>query len=93
MAHLDLAKAGMISAGCAFVGEGLQIVFGSLSDKGYRKLLLILGLITTAASTLLAYTHSYPFIFGLFLLTCLGLGAFHPAAVSMMSEFTLAKDC
>lgn len=88
MMHLDLAKAGLISTGCALAGEGLQVFFGSLSDKGYRKLLIISGVLTTAASTLLAYTEDYFLLFILFFFTCMGSGAFHPCAASWMGELS-----
>jgi MFS transporter, FSR family, fosmidomycin resistance protein len=88
IAEIDLAKAGLISTCCVFIGEGLQFIFGSLSDKGYRKILVIGGLILTAASTTLAYTENYILLFFLYLCTCLGSGAFHPAATSWMGGLT-----
>jgi MFS transporter, FSR family, fosmidomycin resistance protein len=88
MAHIDLAKAGLISTGCAFAGEGMQLLFGSLSDKGYGKALVVFGILATIASTLLAYTDNLFMLSLLFFFTCLGSGAFHPAAVSWMGELT-----
>lgn len=83
--HLDLAKAGLIVALGGLIGEGSQILFGSLSDKGYRRLLLILGLLATASSVLLVYFSSYAILFLLCLLTCLGSGAFHPSAAGLIN--------
>ena len=77
MAHIDLAIAGLISTFCAFTGEGMQLVFGSLSDKGYRKPLIALGILSTAGVSLLPYTDSFTLMWLLFLITCLGSGAFH----------------
>lgn len=88
IAELDLAWAGLISAACALIGEGMQIVFGPLCDKGYRKPLVFIGLSAAIASTFLAYTTDYGFLFLLFLITCIGSGAFHPAAMSWMGELT-----
>lgn len=88
MVHLDLALAGLIAATCAFAGEGMQILFGSLSDRGYRKHLIAIGLVLTATSSFLAYTQNYYVLFLIFLLTCLGSGAFHPCAVSMMNDLS-----
>lgn len=88
MAHIDLAKAGLISTGCAFAGEGMQLIFGSLSDKGYGKSLVIFGILATIASTLLAYTENTYILSLLFFFTCLGSGAFHPAAASWMGTLT-----
>jgi len=88
IAHLDLAMAGLISALCAFLGEGMQILFGPLSDRGHRKLLIMGGLLATIASTFLAYTTHYGLLCLLFLLTCLGSGAFHPAAGGLMGSLS-----
>lgn len=88
IAHLDLAKAGLISTLAAFAGEGLQILFGSYSDRGYGKILVIFGVLGTAASSLLAFTNNYLLLSLLFLITCIGSGAFHPAAASWMGALT-----
>jgi FSR family fosmidomycin resistance protein-like MFS transporter len=84
MVHLDLAKAGMIAAICAFMGEGMQMLFGSLSDRGYRKMLILGGTLVTTASTLLAYTENYYLLFLIYIVTCIGSGAFHPSAVGLV---------
>jgi MFS transporter, FSR family, fosmidomycin resistance protein len=88
MAHIDLALAGLISALSAVLGEGLQAIFGTLSDRGYRRILILFGLIATVASTLLVYTHHYVILFVFYLVTCAGSGAFHPAAVGLLSNLT-----
>lgn len=88
LAHLDLAWAGLIGGVCAFAGEGMQILFGSLSDRGYRKALILGGLVATAASACLIYTDSYLCIFALYLITCAGSGAFHPSAISLVSDLS-----
>ncbi len=88
MAELDLATAGLISTFCAFTGEGMQLIFGSLSDKGYRKHLIVFGILATTSATLLAYFDHYAFFCLIFLVTCLGSGAFHPAAASWMGSLT-----
>jgi MFS transporter, FSR family, fosmidomycin resistance protein len=86
LANLDLAIAGLIGGGCAFIGEGLQVVFGALSDKGHQKALICGGLIATTASAWFVYTDNYTILFFLYFLTCLGSGAFHPSAVSAIAE-------
>lgn len=85
---LDLAIAGLIAAICPFIGEGMQIVFGSLGDKGYRKILFLLGVAATTASSFFPYTANYFFYFLLYLITCLGSGAFHPSGVAIASSLT-----
>ncbi|MCB1113398.1 MAG: MFS transporter [Chlamydiia bacterium] len=88
---IDLAIAGLIYAFCSVTGEGLQIVFGQLSDKGFRKWLIITGLALVGSSTLFAFTERYAILFLLFFLVCLGSGAFHPAAVGLTSRLSLRK--
>ncbi len=91
LAHLDLFLAGMISGVGAFLGEGMQIFFGPLSDKGWRKHLICAGLLVTAASVFLSYFTSYWMFLLLFSATCLGSGAFHPSAVSLAGTLTLNR--
>lgn len=91
MAHLDLAIAGIISAVGALIGEGMQIVFGGLSDKGYRKHLIIFGLAATSFCTLMSYTTSSAILFLLYIITCLGSGAFHPSATSLVGNMSATR--
>jgi FSR family fosmidomycin resistance protein-like MFS transporter len=88
MFHLNLAVAGIIAGICPFVGEGMQIFFGALGDKGYRKILALSGIIGAALITILPYTQQYSFILCLYMLTCIGSGAFHPSAVAVISSLT-----
>ncbi len=91
-AHLDIAIAGMISGICAFLGEGMQVYFGSMSDRGYRKMLIFIGLLTSLSAAALFYTRDYLWIFFLYLGVCFGSGAFHPAAVSFVSDTAKNKS-
>ena len=86
LAHLDIAIAGLISGGCAFLGEGLQLFFGTLSDRGYRKYLVLGGVIATTASAFLVYAADYMAFFALYLITCIGSGAFHPSAAGLVGD-------
>ncbi|MBN9377349.1 MAG: hypothetical protein BGO14_09655 [Chlamydiales bacterium 38-26] len=88
MAHLDLFLAGLISGVGAFLGEGMQIFFGPMSDRGWRKQLICIGLIVTTASAWMAYTTNYWMLLIFFIATCLGSGAFHPSAVSLAGALT-----
>lgn len=88
MAHLDLAIAGIISSIAAFAGEGAQIFFGPLSDRGYTRILIVFGLLITCANVILPYASNYMIILSLFFLTCLGSGAFHPSAAGLASALT-----
>ncbi|KIC71801.1 Permease, major facilitator superfamily [Neochlamydia sp. TUME1] len=88
LAHLDLFLAGTISAAGAFFGEGMQIFFGPLSDRGWRKQLICLGILFTAANTFLAYSTNYWILLLIYSITCVGSGAFHPAATSLAGTLT-----
>lgn len=91
LVHLDLAVAGIISGFCAFMGEGMQIFFGSLSDRGYRAWVLFCGVLAVMTSGCLALTTDYALVFILYFVTCLGSGAFHPSAASFVSGLHSSK--
>ncbi len=91
LAQIDLAQAGFIAAGGAFIGEGSQLFFGALSDRGYRNYCLLFGLAMAAAALLLAKTTSISLLFLFFMVTCLGSGCFHPSAASLVSTIRPAK--
>lgn len=88
MMHVDLAFAGILAGFSALLGEGSQLLFGWLSDRGYRFHLLVFGLIFTCASTLLVYFDHYAIYFILLLFTALGSAAFHPSAVGLLASLT-----
>lgn len=88
MVELDLAIAGLIAASSAFVGEGLQVVFGSLSDRGFRKALIAFGIFFTVASSFFGLTQSYLILLLLFIMTCIGSGAFHPSAAALVGSLS-----
>jgi MFS transporter, FSR family, fosmidomycin resistance protein len=79
VAGLDLAKAGLIATTGSLIGNGLQPVFGVLADRGWRKALMVSGLLFAGAVTWAPYAQSYWLLFVLVLLTSLGSAAFHPA--------------
>lgn len=88
MSSLDLGIAGVIAATSAFIGEGMQTVFGTLSDRGYRNRLILLGIALASANLFLAFIESYLALSFLFIITCIGSGAFHPTAVSFIGSLT-----
>ncbi len=91
LAQIDLAQAGLVVAGGAFIGEGSQLFFGSLSDKGYRHLCIIFGILMAAASVFLAYTMTIGILFILYMTTCIGSGCFHPSASSLVNTMIPSK--
>lgn len=88
LAHLDIAIMGMIAGICPFLGEGMQMVFGPLGDKGYRKVLFAFGLAAGAFNAFIPYTNDYAILFILYFTSCLGSGAFHPTAAAIASSLT-----
>jgi FSR family fosmidomycin resistance protein-like MFS transporter len=91
MVGLDLAKAGIIGLIAALIGEGCQAFFGPLSDSGYRRFIILCGMLMVCASSFMAYTTDY-FILQIFLLlTFLGSGAFHPAAAGLVATLSRTR--
>lgn len=91
MMELDIAKAGLIAGLGAFIGEGVQIIFGPMGDRGWRKSLTVMGVMAAAASTCFIYTEEYIVLFFLYLLTCMGSGAFHPSAAAFVNGLSTGQ--
>ncbi len=91
LANLDLALAGMIYACGALIGEGMQIFFGRLADSGLRKTLILSGIFASSLGAFYGYTQNYVVLSLLFLVVCIGSGAFHPSAVGLVSSLTLER--
>ncbi|WP_068471311.1 MFS transporter [Candidatus Protochlamydia phocaeensis] len=81
---IDLVVAGLIASLGMFIGEGLQLYFGFLSDKGHHQKLLVLGIGLTATIPFLSYVENEWILFTFILCCFLGSGAFHPAASGML---------
>lgn len=91
MMGMDLAAAGVILSVSAWIGEGSQIIWGPLSDRGYRKHLVLLGLALTAASALLGYVGAFWTIFPLVLLTYIGSASYHPCAAGLAGSLNSSR--
>ncbi len=91
MMQLDIATVGIMSAIGVVIGEGLQLLFGSLSDGGHRRAVIVGGLLATTAATCYGFTDSYSLLFILLLITCIGSGAFHPAAMSIVGGLSSVR--
>ncbi|MGE5195840.1 MAG: MFS transporter [Anaerolineae bacterium] len=90
LAHVDIAKAGLIAGISGFIGELLQIVFGYLCDRGHRKKVMLLGLLLASSILWVTFVEGITPYFTLLLLLMIGSGAFHPAAAGMAGN--LSKD-
>ncbi len=91
LAHLDLVKAGLIATVGSIASNGLQVVFGALADRGWRKPLLVGGVALASAITLVPWVSSYTAMFVLQLATALGSAAFHPAAAGAAGEISRSR--
>lgn len=84
MIGFDLVLAGLIAGISMFIGEGLQLYFGALSDRGFHQRLLTLGVGLTLVVPFISYTTHPLILFFLVLCSFIGSGAFHPAAAGMI---------
>lgn len=91
LANIDVAKAGLIAGISGFIGEIFQLAFGYLSDHGYRKKVLILGLILASTIMWITFVDGILPSFFVLLLLMLGSGSFHPAAVGMAGNLAGEK--
>lgn len=88
MSFFDLGIAGMIAAFAATVGEGSQLIFGSLSDQGHYKRLIVFGVFLALGNILLPFASTYFLVLILYTTTCIGSGAFHPCAAAYIGGLT-----
>jgi MFS transporter, FSR family, fosmidomycin resistance protein len=88
MANFDLAEAGLIAGCSGFLGESLQLGFGYFCDKGYRKKILILGLLCGSCILWITFSQSLISCFWILLLLTLGSSSFHPAGVGFAGGLT-----
>jgi len=86
--QLDLATVGIITAIAVVLGEGLQPLFGALCDAGWRKMVLVGGILASSAAVFYTFFGEYTMFFILLLVTCIGSGAFHPAATTAASALS-----
>ncbi|MBP7799730.1 MAG: hypothetical protein KA072_14010 [Thermoanaerobaculaceae bacterium] len=91
LAQLDLVKAGLIATVGSMTANGLQVVFGTLADRSWRKHLLVGGTALAGAITLVPYAGSYALMFALQLVTALGSAAFHPAGAGAAGEVSRSR--
>lgn len=85
LAGIDVFLAGIVLGIAGFTGELSQLFFGYFSDRGFRKAILLTGIILSSAILLVTVVHGFFAWFALVLLLMLGSGAFHPAANGMAS--------
>ncbi|MGV8038974.1 MAG: MFS transporter [Thermoanaerobaculaceae bacterium] len=91
LAQLDLVKAGLIATVGSMTANGLQVVFGTLADRGWRKHMLVGGTVLAGSITLVPYAGSYALMFALQLATALGSAAFHPSGAGAAGEVSRSR--
>ncbi|CRX37488.1 MFS transporter [Estrella lausannensis] len=91
IAELDLAVVGIMTAVCVMTGEGLQLLFGQMSDRGYRNTLIVLSLLCVSAPCFFPFASGLVSLFCILLIASIASGAFHPAAVSLAGSFSKTK--
>jgi len=91
LAHLDIARAGLIATAGSMAGNGLQVAFGFLADRGWRRRLVVGGVCLAGAVTLVPLAvSSYLLMFALVLASQLGSAAFHPSATGAAGALSRA---
>lgn len=91
LARLDLARAGLVATVGSLVGNGLQLAFGLVADRGLRKHLAVAGVLTAGAVTLLPWTSSWGTMGALVLTTFVGSAAFHPSATGATAALSSSR--
>jgi len=92
LAHLDIARAGLIATLGSMAGNGLQVAFGFLADRGWRRRLVVGGVCLAGAVTLVPFAvGSYLLMFALVFSSQLGSAAFHPSATGAAGALSRAR--
>lgn len=91
MIGIDLGVAGAMLALAAFLGEGSQMAFGNISDKGYKKRLVLVGVGLTCASLGFHLKAPLFLLLLLLMLTSIGSASFHPSAASLLGQANPAR--
>ncbi len=88
IAAVPIAQAGFITGISGLVGELLQIVFGYFSDRGHRKLILMIGLVLSSTIIWMTFVENIYGLFFILLALMIGSSAFHPAATGIASSLS-----
>jgi len=92
LAHLDIARAGLIASVGSMAGNGLQVAFGFAADRGWRRRLVVGGVCLAGAVTLVPFAvRSYLLMFALVLASQIGSAAFHPSATGAAGALSRAR--
>lgn len=92
MAKLDLSHAGVIATIAGILGNALQIVFGVMADRGWRKALLVGGLVLSGSVLLVPHVRTMAALTVLVLATSIGSAAFHPTGTGTASVLSTKRS-
>lgn len=88
IAQIDILQAGILASAAGFIGEFLQVFFGYFCDRGYRKRIMIFGLILSTSILWITMTEGSFSLFLFLLLLMIGSGSFHPAALGIAGSLS-----
>lgn len=91
LAGLDLMKAGIIASSALFIGNVSQIAFGYLGDRGWRDIILPVGLLGSAAMCFLSVSENYYIIAAMVFIASFGSASFHPLAAGIAAQLNPAR--
>ncbi|NGX59284.1 MAG: hypothetical protein KR126chlam3_00432 [Chlamydiae bacterium] len=91
LAGIDILQAGIIMGVTGFSGEVLQLAFGYFSDIGFRKKILLFGMLISSAALFLTFSNNFASLLALMLCVMIGSGSFHPAAVGLATSLPPSK--
>jgi len=91
LASLELTRAGFLATLGSVIGNGLQPLFGVVVDRGWRKLMLMLGVLMSGAIVFVPYCSNYTGLFVLVLITSVGSAAFHPTGAGTASSISQGR--
>jgi FSR family fosmidomycin resistance protein-like MFS transporter len=85
LADMDLAKAGLISSLASLLSNGLQPFFGFWADRWRGKTMVLVALVVAPLFISLIGTTTNLYVLGFFfIIGCLAVSLFHPAASSIV---------
>ncbi len=82
LAGLDLAIAGLVATAAGFTANASQIGFGLAADRGWQRMLLVVGVLLTGAVFWLPMASGWPVMALIVFSASIGSSMFHPAGAA-----------
>lgn len=83
LAGLDLAMAGLVATVASMSGNAAQFLFGVAADRGWQRIMLVLGVLLAGGSFWLPLVGGWPAMTALLAATFVGSAMFHPAGAGL----------